>query len=463
MGVRWGALLFASVTTAAVLVTTAGASTDRVAIPGLGSSNAAVAKYLVSIGIEPTGIVIQRGAHNYAGPHCPGVGWACTSAMRVVQIATSSRDGGNGDGNDNNDNEDNSFECTASPGGSSTPPNLCTIVQISTGGATNVARCVEESQFAAVAQGCSIFQRNTTGDNRALIKQAVDAEGGPTQNATQYGGVDQQNGAGSNFAKVAQTIRQSTRDPGAQKQDGHQSVFVGQNADVGSNTALVGQSLGQKAKSTGEAVASQNQNTTSVGPNTNAGITQYSTLGSNTAWLNQVNLLAASASKATGGRQQQGTRGGGLNGYFSQQSAGLSIVKGLQIERQTLRAERSGPISQFQYGPMWLDPPQGTNPGDRIDLNQSSTQQASNPTLQDDQGYANCDTTGNCTVSQRIQQQGTTNTNSCSGTSCSIGLVAVSGGEGAYVTRCVGGESNTDLPPCTTSTPQPPPPPFRTD
>jgi hypothetical protein len=389
--------------------------------------------------------------------------------MRVVQIATTSKDRGAGEGNgnnndDNNDNEneDNSFECTASPGGTSTPPNLCTIVQISTNGATNVARCVEESQLASVAQSCVIFQTNTTGDNRARIKQVVDAEGGATQDATQYGGVDQRNGAGSNSVKVAQVVKQSTKDRGAQKQDGHQGVFVRQFADVGSNTALVGQSLGQKAKSTGEAVASQNQNTTLAGPNTNAGITQTSTLGSNTASLNQLNLLDASVSKATGGRQQQGTRGGGLNGYFSQQSAGLSIAKGLQIERQTLRAERSGVVTEYQYGPMWLDPPQGTNPGNRIDLNQSSTQQASNPTLQNDEGYANCDTTGNCTVSQRIQQQGRSNSNSCSGTSCHIGLIAASSGGETFVTRCVGTESNADLPPCETATPPPPPPPFRT-
>ena len=52
------------------------------------STNAAVKQYLRSLGISPRGVVIQRGARNYAGPQCPGKGWNCTRSQRVVQIAT---------------------------------------------------------------------------------------------------------------------------------------------------------------------------------------------------------------------------------------------------------------------------------------------------------------------------------------------------------------------------------------
>ena len=55
------------------------------------STNAAVKQYLRSLGISPRGVVIQRGARNYAGPQCPGKGWNCTRSQRVVQIATPTR------------------------------------------------------------------------------------------------------------------------------------------------------------------------------------------------------------------------------------------------------------------------------------------------------------------------------------------------------------------------------------
>src|SRR5215213_6741936 len=51
------------------------------------STNAGVKQYLRSLGISPRGVVIQRGARNYAGPNCPGKGWNCTRSHKVVQIA----------------------------------------------------------------------------------------------------------------------------------------------------------------------------------------------------------------------------------------------------------------------------------------------------------------------------------------------------------------------------------------
>jgi hypothetical protein len=53
------------------------------------STRAGAARYLRAIGLDPRGLVIQRGARNYAGANCPGAGWSCTStAHPVVQIAS---------------------------------------------------------------------------------------------------------------------------------------------------------------------------------------------------------------------------------------------------------------------------------------------------------------------------------------------------------------------------------------
>ena len=52
------------------------------------STHAGVVSYLRSHGIDPRGVVVQRGLHNYAGPNCPGQGWTCTTAKRVLQIAS---------------------------------------------------------------------------------------------------------------------------------------------------------------------------------------------------------------------------------------------------------------------------------------------------------------------------------------------------------------------------------------
>ena len=52
------------------------------------SSRAAIVHYLRSNHVNPKGLVIQRGRHNYAGARCPGKRWTCTHTTHtVVQIA----------------------------------------------------------------------------------------------------------------------------------------------------------------------------------------------------------------------------------------------------------------------------------------------------------------------------------------------------------------------------------------
>src|SRR6059058_2775299 len=52
------------------------------------STRADVIHYLRSIQVNARGAVIERGALNYAGAHCPGARWTCASTRHtVVQIA----------------------------------------------------------------------------------------------------------------------------------------------------------------------------------------------------------------------------------------------------------------------------------------------------------------------------------------------------------------------------------------
>lgn len=472
---RWriGGLAVGVVLGAAVLISGAGAGTHRVAIPGSTSSKAEITTYLVSVGVNPSGFVVQRGAHNYAGPKCPGRGWTCTTATRVLQIAAGSQKNG-----DDGDGHGNTFQCTSSTGGSSTAPTDCTIVQVSTGGDNN-ARCVERSGDASVSQSCVIFQTNSTGDNHLTVQQQVNARGGATQNATQYAGVEQVNGTGSNDAQINQDLAQSTKDTdatGTQTQDGHQGVSVSQQSDTGDNTAHVDQSLALDATATG-ATVSQNQNTdSSSGPNTNAGITQNSNTGRNRAHLNQSNDLDGTVARTSNGSQTQGFPGGGLNGFFSQNSTGLSTVKVNQREHQDLtinggdnrdngrdghgkKTPPPGVVTQTQWGPMWSDPNQGSNPADLFDINQSSNQHASNGALQDDRAYGQCDTSGNCTVDQRIGQNGKSQQNSCSGPSCNIGLIVTTNSDGTNTSTCTGSRNSDNVSENTCPSPPPPPPP----
>jgi len=222
-----------------------------------------VLQNLIARGIDPKGLVIQNGAHNYAGPSCPGVGWTCTTSKRVLQFGPN-----------------NQFECTASSG-FVTPPNQCVIIQ-SSAGASNTARCVETSGEATVSQSCLIYQTNTTGTNRAEIRQRVDANWGTTQYANQYAGITQTNTSGKNDARVSQDLNQSTRDitGGVQTQDGHQTTSIYQQNDTGDNGADVFQSLALKAQASGVPSITQNQDTDGA-INTDLAVRQYSTSGRN--------------------------------------------------------------------------------------------------------------------------------------------------------------------------------------
>jgi hypothetical protein len=441
-------MVLGAIAAAAVLIASAGARTQPVTVPGIDmSTRAGVVQYLILHGISPKGIVIQRGAHNYAGPSCPGVRWTCTTAKHVVQINFPTNNPGN----------TNQFRCTPS---TDSGPNDCTIVQ-SSSGTDNNATCVEKIGDPTGTQNCDIYQLNTTGANNATVHQQIAQTGvvlGPgdlsKQDATQDTEIAQWADGGSNNAQVNQDLKESqsaSLKTGSitQQQDGHQTTAVSQHTGLlGNNTAKVLQSLQLKASGTGGTAITQNQDTdSSAGPNTSAAIYQNSdqdntnpptSSGRNNAYVVQSNDLNASGSKTGSLTQTQGASGDGLFGHADQRSTGVSTTQANQNEHQSLGASQvSGTLTQTQYGPMDFDPNQASNTGDTFRVSQRSDQNAGPNAGQTDTEAASCDSSGvlpaGCSLTEKVSNGNGSGTNSCSGSSCSIGLVANSDG----VSKCL--------------------------
>ena len=125
------------------------------------TSRAALVQFLKSHKISPKGLVIQRGARNYAGPKCPGIGWTCTKSKRVIQLSMAP-----------NIPNVNQFECTASTVGPQSGPNSCLIVQ-SSSTSDNRATCREKIGNPTGVQLCQIYQLNVSGNNVAAVMQQV--------------------------------------------------------------------------------------------------------------------------------------------------------------------------------------------------------------------------------------------------------------------------------------------------
>jgi hypothetical protein len=432
---------------AAALTTSAGAANRGSAKIDL-STRGGVAVYLASQGIDIHGVVIQRGAHNYAGPSCPGKGWTCTTAKRVLQIASSTSDG-------------NSFVCT---GGSSSGPGDCTIFQFASGSAANTAYCTEVTGDVNTDQSCRITQTSSTGANNAYVNQTVDTTVGSTQFAHQYGGIRQSSSTGRNVAQINQNLNQKTRvtdASGLQKQDGHQEAAVSQNSTTGANIVNVDQKLGLQADARNVASVNQLQNTDGH-VTSNVGVDQFSTSGRNNATVDQRDLYDASVTRATTANQQQGSPdASGEAVAFDQQSSGVSTIQSSQQERQAFETDTVTNVTQKQYGPQWADPSQGSNPNDTYSLLQHSHQLAPDPDIQQNEQFAECNTSGNCTVAEKLHQQDVRQTNSCSGSSCDVSNFIFGQGGESSPGSCNGSPDpeNPDSGTCQTVPAPPPPPP----
>jgi hypothetical protein len=425
------------------------------------STKAAVVHYLRAIHVNPTGVVIQRSAHNYAGPNCPGKRWTCASTARtVVQVA-----GPRGK---------NIFRCTTA---------RCAVVQISKSAlATNLASCIKTT---GVTQSCSISQPNSVGTNKAVVWMDTGKLTGLTQTALYTASISQgpasaSGAANINFACVHQLISidgstVNTKSSGTTvTNEAHQSISIAQNSQTGANTVENAKATGTgksttydcdtsalsqdqtlTSTATSKGAVVQRQNAADSGPNLTLDIEQnqgsaflnnVSVTGRNKVSFKQTNTLTAIAN-APGATQIQGSPSGGIlaavneYSYGTDASSGLSTADAVQVETQCEDAQRSGlttcetndpdaptggyPLTQTQYGPAGLvqtansrharrfeslrkapgDSSVTGNPADTVSVKQTSNQDNDTKSGQSNviAGGITTDGTGNVTQNTLIQ------------------------------------------------------------
>jgi hypothetical protein len=313
------------------------------------STNAAVKQYLRSLGISPRGVVIQRGARNYAGPNCPGKGWNCTRSQRVVQIATPARARPSAG--------TRSFFAKPPP-----PP-------------TNVYKC---SVKTGSPQTCGPFTQAATGsaNNSAQIDETI-SQSGQTLNASQNAQITQTSENGSNLVQIDLKITQSA--------------------------ATGGTSVDQ------DLMSAQDFN-----------ISQTSTNGTQSIQVQESSTQSETATSATTGTQDAS---GDLFGHFTQSSPKVSTAKIRQIHNVTQSA--AGPnVDQTVVDPMKCCATQSGNPGDTVGLIQNGFVQTTGDTTPNITAVyeADCQSSGNCTVTESQNTNGTTSTNTSSGSTVSTGF-----------------------------------------
>lgn len=361
----------------AALITTAGAGANAGAGPALDVSSVAAAKqYLRSTGNDPTGFVVQRGPRNYAGPNCPGPGWNCTTATRAIQIAAH---GG-----------ENSFECEAASAGTYAATKACVITQWSASG--NTARCVIRSiDVPTVHQSCTITQTSVAGDNRAVIEMIARQGEGSHQRAAQNARVTQTSVSGTNSLHSTQKVEQDARQHGGvveQDQEGEPSLVVDQISASGKQFVQMHQTVDQDANAQGSVL---------------------------------------------GGSQEQF---GNLFGDIDQTSGGRSQIHARQDEDQVERAPKGSSVIQRQIGPSSCCTRQLGNPGNRFDINQSASQDASQErAFQSEIIRGSCISSGVCDVDQAARNNVDRERNSCRGSVCFIFIVCTSGEDDAGAAR----------------------------
>jgi hypothetical protein len=312
---------------------------------------------------------------------------------------------------------------------------------------------------------------------------------GRCQGGTQMVKLRQTNAAGGNAADIAQYVKQalgpgtpdegneeelepnapSTRSTSTQKQESHQVVHLQQISTSGNNSAPIVQSLRQRERAGNAAGINQLQNTDDAGlcvkqesdglpasvtvdadANMCILLNQSSTNGRQSATLTG-DYREFQRARSTGtGQQVQGNLTpflGGEDYGLLQASAGVSNVRTTQDERQVQRAVETGSLTQSQNGPRKGEGSlQSGNGGDAWQGSQTSTQLQTNRAtpaqVGSNQSIAgtqknlllySADTPGNVSATQRASQNGTTATNSCSGTSCEILL---SGSNGVISPTC---------------------------
>ena len=453
--------LFGALVAAVALVSVSGAATAKVQREASidVSTRASVVRYLRAISVNPRGVVIQRGARNYAGSDCPGKGWSCTStAHPVVQVAST---GGR-----------NSFTCSTA---------ACAVVQVSVSASaglaglpTNTARCVKTGaltwqQISDIANGraparlnqrCSITQSSSDGSNLAVVFEGIPPglikAGSSTATIVQTA-TGNSNG---NTACVTQNIDLSRSGKGKSftaNLNAHQTVNISQDATgSGANSARFGATLDGacdfghpleqnqtlRSVATSKGAITQNENahgggganmTIDIEQNQGAGHNVAS--GPNHATFVQTNTLTAIANSTHGPvSQTQSSADGGLLGTINQDSTGISTANATQTETQCEDAAKSGltqchtsdldageapaSLTQTQFGPVHKGVGTSTQTGngnDTFTINQSSAQNDDTGAGQTNVVQADCITDGTCTVTQNINVNGEPSSNTQSG------------------------------------------------
>jgi hypothetical protein len=423
--------------------------------------------------VNPRGVVIQRGARNYAGARCPGRRWSCASTKHtVVQIAAR---GGK-----------NSFSCSTAS---------CAVVQVAAAAPAkpNKAVCIKTTGISGT---CSITQTSSTVDNMAVIYQKAAKTSGLTQTASYTASITQTaTGTGptanKNVACVTQDVGiDASTNVSAKKGQpvtitirGHQSIAVTQNS-FGGNSAAQGadatgacsgdtivqnQTFSSTAYGTGPITQLQNDGGDAVpGPNLTLNLKQnqgpgYLNVagGTNTMDFSQVSTLVADASGGLDGSgfstngpvsQTQGKPDGGLEATVKQFSTVHSTIDANQAENQCEHAQTTGTVpttlgdpldpttclgvtrtnplpngwTQTQFGPMrkgGTPSTQASDPTDSFDVNQVTTQKTDIGGTQIKQNnvvQGDCTTSGNCTADQLADVNGQTASNSASGTNVTL-------------------------------------------
>jgi len=293
------------------------------------------------------GVIRQIGARNYAGPNCPGVGWNCTTATRVLQVATD--DGGQ-----------NVAQCTDATPISTADTQMCTISQT---GASNTARCIEHLNAPVATQTCGITQ--TGARNKAVVEQMIVSTHTSAATGNQIATVTQGGAGGAaslNDLQLSQSVQQNTggndddsTSSDLQTQDAFQTATVVQTASgSGKNTSSIDQSERQHA----HGAPMQEQNFTSgstdcapavsgSAPNVCANVAQHAVNGTNTSNLKQ-SIDEKAKSNDQGASQLQGQSGGGINGQIHQDTSFGGSGSSTSNANQSKHQEASAPAGAFQ-------------------------------------------------------------------------------------------------------------------
>lgn len=459
----------------ALLVPAAAIAAEQHGTVDVAAARVAAENQLIARGIDPSTAVFQIGARNYAGPDCPGSGWNCTSAGIIVQIASGAA----------SSSINKVEQCSDNP---------CTIVQTNAGG-KNEARCEQHMSANSSPQTCTITQTNTTNTNKAFVSQSIkQSQPDGSQNAGQLATVSQANDTGTNDSAINQTIEQrETSEVGTgvtQTQEAHQRADVCQGGTVGfgafcsgasngKNVSDVSQSNAQRLKvhfdGSSSGTINQNQNMSGADPTSLAIVNQMSFDSTNDSGLLQSSRQVASAQDGDKDKnedndeelsrpgpfagvvnQQQGVTGNpdcpasGLCGFVTQDSTGVQRARERQDELQKLQGPPGA--NQFQYGPVFCCATQiGGNPKNSNDINQVKVQLHTSSTA-DGKIQGHCESLPNgCNVNETLRQNQTTQTNSCTGSTCNPTIVCHTGpseGPGVFTTCTPGTAEGPISPPC---------------